>query len=165
MGFLFFFLSKVFQNKMKRWISWMVWWGVHRRNWGAGSLANSLSTCSLQLFVYGNFLMFCYLCIGEKAVEKMMWSLVEETGPCMVLTVGFLHDHEQVTSACCFWDVLMWESLIATFYPDFCSFEDETEHPKERGAVDVISYIRCWNTRLIPLAGLTAAWHLAWQQR
>lgn len=66
-----------------------------------------LATCLLQVFVSGNSLMFCYLCAGEWAVEKMRWSCVGETGPCSGFTVAFLHDCGQVTSACCLQDVHM----------------------------------------------------------
>lgn len=55
---------------------------------------------------------------------------------------------------------------IAPFCKDFCSFENEKEHPRESRAGDVTAHIQCCrNTELVPVAALAAGRCLAWPQR
>lgn len=52
-----------------------------------------------------------------------------------------------------------WEKSCSTFWKDFCSFEDEKEHPRESRAGDATAHIKCCRTtELVPLAALAAGW-------
>ena len=138
---------------------------LHERNRRAGSLANSLSPCSLRIFVSGDSLMFWYLCWGMSSGKDEVvscwrgWS--SHCFYCRFPPWPWASHFSLLPLGCAH-----GESLVAPLYNDFCSFEDKTEHPRESGEVDVTAYIRCCkNTRLVPSAALTAAWCLASRQR